>query len=479
MKLTAAIQEALVATVCFSEDTRNAQALMAMCPSSAFDPYYRELVESAGTYLEQYKKVPGEHTLDLVNGLVARFPEHKAIYKQLYASLSETAAGTNIAYVMDQASAFAKWQRMKRGIADAVDALAKEDAAGLMEAESFLAKAITGNKELTYTGTRMWEPAEAMRFLDKENEAMPVGIPELDKYQLGPARGKLHMTLGASSAGKSWWLTHLGKVASMNHLKVLHVSLEMSEDEVAQRYCMAFHSVSKRKATIEVQRFEKDQIGRLMSFSQEDLTGRPHFESVKIREHLRHRIEKRGKRGPILIRQFPTNGLTLRELGAYVNVLETRERFIPDLLLVDYPDLMAKDTKQDHRHAINTNVEGLRGLAVEKNIMLATVSQIGRAGDGAKLVTRKHVADDKRKIDISDIVFTLSKTKAEEKLNLARVFVDKSRNDQKNFEVLVSQAFEVGQFIMDSAMMVGSAYWPEVKRLTGGDDETEDAGDEE
>lgn len=473
--LTPAVQESLLAVALFDKDPKSAAAVFALAEPKAFDPYYAELAAAARDYHDKYKRSPGEHTLDIVDTLCTRHTDREKIYRQLYASIMSTKDGVNAAYVMEQAGSFARYQRMKRGMAAAADALEKGDTTGLHEAEAALAHSIAPTANLEHIGTRLTDPA-ALAFLEEdEAESFPTGIKELDAVNAGPARGELWIAAGGSNTGKSWLLVHLGKMGLLNRKRVLHITLEMSEKKVLQRYMMNLFSVTKREATVEVQKLEKDELGRFVDFNMRTIEGRPFFSKEGIHGYLSKKLKAMKQRPTLIVKQFPTGQLTLRQLDAYLDMLEVREKFIPDIIMVDYVDLMHKSNKE-HRHALTELTEGLRGIAVQRNCAMVTVSQINRQGDGAKRVNRSHVAEASTKFNTADIFVMLSKTKAEETLGLCRLFLEKSRNDRKNFEVLLTQAYAMGCFCLDSAKMVGSSYWPMVKEAAP---DSDDEGGEE
>jgi replicative DNA helicase len=144
-------------------------------------------------------------------------------------------------------------------------------------------------------------------------------------------------------------------------------------------------------------------------------------------------------------------------LRSYLDNLEQTEKFVPDLLIVDYPDLMKID-KDNFRLALDEIFKELRGIAVSRNIALAAVSQSHRSAAKAKQVGMDNVAEAYSKIAHSDIVLTYTQTIQEQKLGLARLFVAKGRNDGDKFVVYISQAYTTGQFVIDSAVAKGT-YW--------------------
>jgi hypothetical protein len=178
-----------------------------------------------------------------------------------------------------------------------------------------------------------------------------------------------------------------------------------------------------------------------------------------IRKKLERRIDRWSTRllDNIIIKEFPSGHLTVLQLRVYLDNLETSEKFVPDLLIVDYPDLLKLD-KDNYRLDLDEAFKELRGLAVSRNIALAAVSQSHRSAAKAKQVGVENVAEAYSKIAHSDVVLTYTQTPAENKLGLARLHVAAGRNDKDKFTVVISQAYNTGQFIVDSSLMKGT-YW--------------------
>ena len=253
-------------------------------------------------------------------------------------------------------------------------------------------------------------------------------------------------------------LMHLAKIAAVHRLKVCHITLEMSEARAAQRYFQSFFAISKRKEKFKATRFEKDTLGRITALEQHPIGVSMTYEDANIRGKLEKRIA-RGERmlDNIIIKQFPTGSLTVNQLKAYLDNLESTERFVPDLLIIDYPDLM-KLSKTDYRISLDELYKDIRGIAVERNIAVAAVSQSHRGAAKSKLVGADNVAEAYSKIFHSDTVITLSQTVHEAALGLARLHVAAGRNDSDKLTIVISQSYGTGQFIVESAIMRGNYF---------------------
>lgn len=104
-------------------------------------------------------------------------------------------------------------------------------------------------------------------------------------------------------------------------------------------------------------------------------------------------------------------------------------------------------------------------------------TQSGRAGIGAAKVASTNVSEDISKVFTADTVLTFSQTDAEGKLGLGRIRVDHARQAPKGMSVLLSQAYAIGQYVTESALLT-QTYWDKLKEH-GEDGPSMDDFDEE
>jgi hypothetical protein len=173
----------------------------------------------------------------------------------------------------------------------------------------------------------------------------------------------------------------------------------------------------------------------------------------------------------LFIKDFPTSTLTVDQLISYLDYLEEVKGFIPNVLIVDYPKLMKMD-RRNRRVDLGDNVEQLRGLAGQRNMALVAPHQGTRKSMGARRVTSSMAGEDISVVQTADTVLSLQRTEAEERLNLARLSVEHARDSEGRSMIVLSQSYNTGQFVLDSAPMQ-QAYWDQVQDL-GDEDEDED-----
>lgn len=452
MPLTGAIQEGLLAVLCF--DQEKGPIVKSTIDPNYFDIYYRPIVRRAHEYWEQYQVPPNEHLIDIIEELSHEQPKNADVLHRIYDSLMQTRESLNPDYLLDRATTFVRQQRLKDGIMRAVEFVQEGN---LDEAEGVLNQSMIGVHALFDPGVKLTDVDRSLAFLTEQVDAFPTGILALDRRGLGPTRKELHLFMAPPKRGKTWWLVHLGKHALMHHKRVVHITLEMSESKTCQRYIQTLFSVSKRKEDHIRIAFEEDDTGRLTGFKQVKVPKRPAFTDRKIRQVILDRLDRAMSPFSLVVKQFPTGGLTMGALAAYLDTLEAAQRFIPDLLLLDYVDLMDIDPAT-YRLSLGALYKELRGLAVKRNIAIATASQVNRAGAKARLVTDIHAGEDYSKVATSDTVITYNQTDDERALGLARLFVAAGRSDEDRFLILISQRYALGQFCMASTRMA-SKYW--------------------
>lgn len=421
---------------------------------------YRTVAARVYDFIDKYKKAPKDHLADILEDKLGSKNKREAeLYADVVNSIHEASPSINIPYVMAQMATFGRRQALRSVAVDLAKALQRDTEASLGEAEALIKKAQTSPLNVFDPGVRLGDKKQALNFLDIQASSFPTGIAELDKRGFGPTRKEMWMMLASTKKGKSWLLLHLAKMAVMHRHKVLHITLENSWERTSQRYYQALFSISKRKEKFNVVKFEKDTLGRISGLADSELKPALSFDDPNIRAKLEKRIDKWGQRilNNIIVKQFPTSSLTVPMLAAYMDNLETTERFVPDLMVLDYPDLLKMD-KNNLRLSVDEVYKDLRGLAVERNIALAAVSQSNRGAASAKNVKIENVAEAWSKVAHCDTVLTYSQTEAEKQLGLARLNVAAGRNDADNLTMVISQNYGTGNFIIDSVPMTGNYF---------------------
>lgn len=462
MELTQAIQEGLISLLLFDE--KAAVQVASLVETKWYDTFYKTIAEDAKRYLERYKRPAGEHAIDLFDAIRERFPKEEDVYDKLFSSLQNLKGTINSEYMLARATSFVRSQSLRRVMAAALKLGQKADDESLAQVETLFGDWLKTTHSNMDDALEFKDPEQSLAWYYKEDsDVFPTGIKALDDLDQGPGRKQLHMFLAPFGAGKSWWLLNLAKQSTKIGKKVLYLTLEMSKDEVAQRFHQMLFSVSKRGNKVERAYFDRDEFGELIGIDTREIK-RPSFKDPKIDKLLTKKLKQ--TRVNFLIQEYPTGQMTIGIMKAMLDRLESTRGFVPDLILVDYADLFSTDPN-NLRQSVGKVYIDLRGLAIERNVAVATCSQVNRVGIGKKLITHNDSAEDASKAGTVDKVITHNQTQAEKERGVARLFVSKGRQDADKYVVVISQCYAIGQFVLDE-IGFAKAYWDEFDNSTEG-----------
>lgn len=453
-RLSGALQENILVLLCF--DAENCVLVRsALTPQLFESAIYREVAGIAIDFIDQYKEPVGEHLPDHLEHILKGEDKRKAAsYERLIKELFTSRDSVNGEYVLSQLHKFVRQQNLKSAVLRSVEAL--EDGR-VDDAEIELQKGLTGQVVAFEKGLNLSDPAATAALLggDLEEEGFRLGIKELDAAGIMPRRKEMFLFVAPRKRGKSWFCTHTAKMGTLQGWSTVVITLEMSERRYGVRLLQSFFSISQREAKVRVTRLiEKD--GRLDEIIHEEIE-RMTLRDDGIHAKLARKIKRQmTRRKPLVVKAFPTGSLTLEELEAWLEGLERFEGITPDVIIIDYPDLMKHDIK-NKRLELGQIFERIRGLGVRRNAATVVVTQGNRQSEDATTVTADMASEDISKLATADTAITYSQTPAEKKLGLARLLVAAARNDKDGFSVLITQAYPIGQFCLDSTLM-GDSY---------------------
>lgn len=453
-RLTTSLSESILTVLSFSNHEK-ANLIANLVSPELFESYFRDLCVRVLDFRRTFNQAPGAAHIDDLFDHVLSDPKHRLfqIYTKILQGLIEQyKSGINVDYIHSRISEFIRQQTLKSGILQAAQLV--QQGSGADEIEKILLTTVQYKTNIEDPGVFLSDKSRALRFLDNtDSDYCKLGIFELDKRRLCPTRKELMVFMAPRKRGKSMFAIHAGKMSLLQRWKVLHVTLEMAEELVVQRYYQSLFSVSKRDEKSIKTYFELDELQNLNGFKVERTKAKLNLEDPNIHKKLSKRVDIWGSRlDNVLVKQFATGELTVAKLESYLDSIEIANKFIPDLVIVDYPQLMKLSTEH-YTHSLGQVVVGLRGIAVKRNLAVLMLAQGNRESERADVVESSTIAGDISIIATADVVITHSQTAAERQLGLARLFVSQARNDEDRFTILVSQNYATGQFVIDSAYM--------------------------
>ncbi len=227
--------------------------------------------------------------------------------------------------------------------------------------------------------------ARLLRIKDK-NGQISTGWQTVDKKLFGGMnRGELNIFAGGSGAGKSLFLANLGVNWVLQGLNVVYVTLELSEELVSMRVDSMITEIPAREVFRQIDEVEM-------------------------------RVKVTGKRAGSYQVKYMPSGKTANDLRSYLKEYEIKLGRKVDILLIDYLDLlmpMSKKISAENLFIKDKYVsEELRNLAVEKNCVLVTASQLNRGAVEEVEFDHSHISGGLSKIQTADNVFGIFTSRA-------------------------------------------------------------------
>ncbi len=262
-----------------------------------FDPEYRPSVQYITEYFEKYHNIPSSKALN------AKFPEMNYEYREFIPSSEEQST-------CDDIELFCKQQALFSAIEEAIPKATSKDTKSF---ESIL-HSIQSALEVSLTrdvGVEMFEdPEKRLRELVDSQIYEPCGIEGIDE-PLGGGFARKQFTLFSanSGGGKSIMLANIGANYAKRGYRVLLLSLELSENMIFLRNTAIMCGVKAMEW--------KENIPQI---------------AQKLNEQAQNG-------GSFLIKRIP-NGSSANDIRAYLKHYELTFKAKPDVIIVDYLDLM-------------------------------------------------------------------------------------------------------------------------------------------
>lgn len=249
---------------------------------------------------------------------------------------------------------------------------------------------------------------------------IPTGITALDQVLRGGlSKGELAILLAEPKKGKSIGLLHMGVAATMTKFgRVAHFVLEGTTEQTILRYISRFTG-------IEYGRLEKDEI-----------TPEEQKKIDRIKESYIKQLDL-----------IPFNkhwSYTVPDIEAKLRELTVGGRK-PDLVVVDYADLLKSTQKYDsHRHEQTEVYRDLKRLAIMYNVAIWTASQAQRPKDDVQKreIRAKDIAESYEKVRIADMVCSLNQTPIEKTFGILRLYIDIYRSSEGDIKIPLLTNFE-------------------------------------
>lgn len=482
------VAENVLTLLCLSKE--HGRLVASLVTADQFDDdVYKTVAIRALAYWRKHRRPPGKvHVADLLSDILEdknnrRRARFRAVIDGMLLADYE---GINTQYVVDSVKTLHRLSALTKATIRAANLLERNEPQSIEEVEKVWNEVLSARILHFDPGLKLSDYPRALKYLEGRKEEFVTGIKPFDRAGIVPARGTVFLFLAPSGFGKTWFVINVGRRAVQERKKVLHLTLELEADQVLVRYLQSLFGVPEYRGEKKLysMRIKRSEVGGHFGGGIGALKRRikPAFALAdrKAPGQIATKLEWYGRRiENLIVKQFPMRRLNMNDLAGYLDSLEQVEKFVPDLVVLDYFGVVRTDPK-DHRVSLGREFEEFRALMVERNMAGLTAQQVNRKGMEARDVRATHAAEDISLINTSDIAITMSATPQEREKHLARLQVSKARAVRDQFGALITQNYDTGQFCVDS-MRLDEAYWSWLrgKKDGEGDDDDADAEDGE
>ena len=235
-------------------------------------------------------------------------------------------------------------------------------------------------------------------------EKFPFDLECMNKItKNGVPRKTLNVILAGTAVGKSLALCHMAASYFMSGKNILYITLEMSEERIAERIDANLLNIS----LADLQKIPKDMYDKKIDAIRSKTVGR------------------------LIVKEYPTATATTTHFRALLNELSLKKNFVPDVIFVDYLNISASARINNTNHVnsytyIKSIAEEFRGLAVECNVPLWTATQTNRQGYVSSDIGLENTSESFGLPATADFMIALSTT--EELEQMGQILVKQLKN---------------------------------------------------
>ena len=346
--------------------------------SDIIEPTYFEsqsnnwIVAKIMSYYEKYRTAP---TAEVFKSELIQV-EDKVLKSTIADSLKESAKykdSTDAEYVKLTTLEFCKNQKMKVAIIESVDLL-KSGKYDLIKKKVDNALKAGTDKDIGHD----YIIDVAARYEEGARTCVSTGWNVVDDITNGGlAEGELGVIIAPAGGGKSWGLVSLAANAVKAGKRVIYYTLELNQFYVARRFDAFFTKIAFQNLAEE--------------HAQEKI--RDTMETIK---------------GDLIVKYYPTKTASITTVSSHIEKCISQGKK-PDLVIVDYADLLRPSKAGDKRLELNDIYEDLRGIGGTYGIPIWTASQANRSALEDDVIEGGKVSESYNKIMIADFIMSLSR----------------------------------------------------------------------
>ena len=323
---------------------------------------------------------------------------------------------TPLDWLTDETEQWCKDRAIYIAVMDSIEVLDKKSKRSTGEIPELLKDALSVSFDSNIGHDQIEDAEKRYDFYTTEEEKLPFDLEYFNKITKGGLPNKtLNICLAGTGVGKSLFMCHMASSALMQNKNVLYITLEMSEERIAERIdANVLNIPMKELPDISKKEYGK-KIGRL----------------------------KNKTKGKLIVKEYPTASAHVGHFRHVLQELNIKKDFQPDIIFVDYLNICASQRIRPGAGAnsytlVKSIAEELRGLAVENDLPIVSATQTTRSGYGSTDIGLEDTSESFGLPATADLMFALITSEELEELDQLVVKQLKNRyNDPTIFKRFV------------------------------------------
>lgn len=368
------------------------------------------VVELIKKFNDEYKSFPPKDSLlvelDNKSGLSEEaYNDAKEAIKILYSDeMIKACNQVDKEWLLDKSESYLKTNSCHLAVMESLSILDGENKKLSPEAIPDILKTALSITFDNNVGHDYIEDADArFEFYHKLEKRIPFELKALNDVTCGGMpRKSMIVPVAPTGVGKSLIMCSWASWLLTQGFNVLYVTLELAEERVGERID-----------------------AKLLDVTLQDLKTLP-----KSTFDSRLNKIKLNPVGKLKIKEYPGGTVNANHIRFLCQDLKNKQNFVPDIIMVDYLNLMASYRMRDNSNSygyIKAVAEELRALAMELDIVVCSPTQTNRTGVGAADFDLTEVSESMGIAHTADVMFGMISTPELHELNHLRIKQLKNR----------------------------------------------------
>jgi replicative DNA helicase len=322
----------------------------------------KTVFNEVGSYFDKYTKPP------TVEALLINLDNNSSLNdsvlssaKTIVDSISKDKEDTPIDWLVEETEKWCQDRAIYIAVMDSIEVIDKKSQRSTGEIPDLLKEALSVSFDTNSGHDFIENSDERFDFYHTEEEKLPFDLEYFNKVTKGGLPNKtLNICLAGTGVGKSLFMCHMASANLMMNKNVLYITLEMSEERIAERIDSNTLNIPMK----DLPDLSKKQFDKKID---------------KIKEKTQ---------GKLIVKEYPTASAHVGHFRHLLQELNIKKDFKPDMIYIDYLNICASARVKPGAGAnsytlVKSIAEELRGLAVEFDVPIMSATQTTRSGYGS------------------------------------------------------------------------------------------------